>query len=372
MAVKYPKLGCYTAICISSSWAAKVMFIKSMKSFFLNILLLLIISGCVSKPSQDTSLVSRTATFPSNIDKTSTSSVLLPTQTRTPTQEPPMVATSIPPTIPVATLNALATLEPLEKLCDEYQTDSSRYSEISPNGEWYAISCGYKRNQKLIVQNLEGIKWVINFSDFFDSKSTEWSGGFVLLGWSFDGRFLYFSKMLGVSGGGNQCFPGFGVLGLYRLHLKTGTLTTLISTNKSFPGDGLPGYKIRFSPNNEYYAVNKNGVTITNLVNDKVTVIDTSGVMEMIWSPDSRFLTFSVASCGEDLVESSSIYIWDSSTSETQVLFSTNKMLLRPDSWVNMSTLRFKGENWDYQYTVFEYDLAKNEMILSGTATPRP
>lgn len=346
-----------------------------MKSFLPIILLLITLSGCVSKPSQDISLVSNTATFQSSIGKTSTSTVL-PAQTRTSiptlTQRPTLVATSIPPTIPVATLNAQATLTPLEKLCDEFQTDSSRYSEISPNGEWFAISCGYKRNQKLIVQNLVGIKWIINFSDFFDPSFTEIPGGFELLAWSYDGRFLYFSKVLGGSGGGNQCFPGFGVLGLYRLHLKTGTLTTLIPTSKSGPGDDLPGYKIRFSPNNEYYAINKNGVTIANLVNDKVTVIDTSGVMEMIWSPDGRFLTFSVASCGEELVESSSIFVWDSSTNETQVLFSTNEMLLRPDSWVDKSMLRFEGENWDYQYTIFEYNLAEDKMILSGTATPRP
>lgn len=107
----------------------------------------------------------------------------------------------------------------------------------------------------------------------------------------------------------------------------------------------------------------------------KETKIDVSGVMEMIWSPDSKFLAFSVASCGETLVESSSIFVWDSSTNQTQVLLSTNEMLLRPQSWIDNFQLRFEGEKWvglNNEYTIFEYDLTGSEMMFSGTATPRP
>jgi hypothetical protein len=336
-----------------------------MKSFLLVIFLLLILVGCKSASTNDASLISSTATFQPTISKTSPA-----TGTPTQTPRPTLTLTPVPPTIPAATLNAKATSEALEQLCDQFEADSNRSAEISPDGEWFAIRCGYEWNQKLIVQSREGVKWVFDFVDFLGSGSDGMSGTFVSLVWSSDGRSLYFSRDIGYDGGGNQCFPGYGVYGLYRLNLKTGNLVTLVPSDNSFPGN-----KILFSPNNQYYAVVIGSIRITNLVTGKVTTIGKSNVMEMSWSPDSRFLAFSVASCGQDFVESSSIFIWDSSSHQTQVLLSTKEMLLRPDSWINDSTLRFEGEKWvdkDYLYTIFEYDLAGEKMILSGTATPRP
>lgn len=343
------------------------MEISKKTSSILIISILLLVASCISKPY--------TATFQSTINETSTS-------TRTPrptlTRKPTVTATLIRPTIPAATLIAKSTLEPLEKLCDEFETDSTRSSEISPYGEWFAISCGYKRNQKLVVQNLEGIKWVINFSDFFDI-TIDGEGGFEPLAWSSDGRFFYFSKVFGISGGGNQCFPGHGVYGLYRLHLKTGTLVTLIPSNRFFPGNEFPGTEIKFSPTSEYYAVDRHGVTITNLNNDEIIVIDTSGVMEMNWSPDGRFLVFSTATCGEELADFSSMYVWDSVTTQTKVIFSTQGMRLMIKSWISNSSISFEGDAWEawedgsnHTSTLFEYDITGDKMIFSGTATPRP
>jgi len=339
-----------------------------MKPFLLIIFVLLIIAGCTAPLGQNESLVTHTI-----ISQSSPSKTLLPieTATRNPSQtpNPTKTLTPIPPTIPVATLNAEVTLEALSNLCDEFETDSSRYAKISPDGKWVSISCGYKRNQTMIVQNQGGVKWVFDFTDFIDPSLEGGMGAFTPLAWSSDGRFLYFTKVLGWSGGGNQCFPGHGVYGLYRLHLETGTLITLIPSD-----DWFPGYEIRFSPTNEYYAIDKDGVRITNLTSGKETKIDVSGVMEMSWSPDGKFLAFSVASCGETLVESS-IFVWNSSTNQTQVLFSTNEMLLRPQLWIDNSILRFEGEAWvgnNNIYTIFEYNLAGNEMVLSGTTTPYP
>lgn len=336
-----------------------------MKSFLLVVFLLLILVGCKSTSTNDVNLISSTATFQPTINKTSPA-----TGTPTQTPRPTLTLTPVLPTIPAATLNAQATSESLEHLCDQFDADSNRSSEISPDGEWFAIKCGYKWNQKLIVQSREGVKWIFNFVDFLDPGSDGMPGSFVSLVWSSDGRFLYFSRDIGYDGGGNQCFPGYGVYGLYRLDLKTGKLVTLVPSDNSFPGN-----KILFSPNNQYYAAVIGSLRITNLVSGKVTTIGKSNVMEISWSPDSRFLAFSVASCGETLVESSSIFVWDSSTNQTQVLFSTKEMLLRPASWINNSTLRFEGEKQvglNNLYTIFEYDLAGIKMILSGTATPRP
>jgi WD40 repeat protein len=336
-----------------------------MKPSLTIIFLLLILAACASKPTQNSSSVLNTATYQPTLNNT-----LPATETATLTPRPTLALTPTPPTIPAATLIAIATSEALEKSCDQFESDSNRSSEISPYGEWFAINCGYKRNQEFIVQNQEGVKWVFNFADFLSPDLKGIMGQFIPLAWSSDGRFLYFTRDLGFDGGGNQCFPGYGVYGLYRLTLKTGKLATLVPSNNSFPGN-----KILFSPNNQYYAAVIGNIRITNFVSGKVTTINKSNVMEMSWSPDSRFLAFSVASCGETLVESSSIFVWDSSTNQMQALFSTKEMLLRPASWISNSTLRFEGETWvglDNLYTIFECDLAGNKMILSGTATPRP
>jgi hypothetical protein len=337
-----------------------------MKPSLYVIFLLLTLLGCASPPTQNTRAASNTATLKPIISKT-----IPATDTPTQTPRPTLTLSPVPPTIPMATLKARATMKSLEVVCDEYKTDSSGYARISPNGEWFAISCGYKRNQSLVVQNLEGTKWVFPLVNFLNPDLQGIMGNFTPLAWSNDGRFLYFTKNLGYDGGGNQCFPGYGVYGLYRLHLKSGNLVTLIQSKD----DWFSGNEIRFSPTNEYYAVDTDGVKITNLESGKEFKIDVSGVMEMSWSPDGKFLAFSVATCGENLVESSSIFVWDSLTNQTQVLLSTNEMLLRPQSWIDNSKLRFEGEKWvglDNEYTVFEYNLTENGMMFSGTATPRP
>lgn len=340
-----------------------------MKPFLPVIFVLLIITSCTSVSGQNESLIAHTATI-----QLSSSKTVLPPETSTPTPsqtpEPTQTLTPVPPTIPVTTLNAQATLEAFSNLCNEFETDSSRYVEISPDEKWVSIGCGYKRNQTLIVQNREGVKWLFDFTDFVNPRLEGGMGSFTTLAWSPDNRFLYFTKVLGWSGGGNQCFSGYGVYGLYRLHLETGTLITLIPSDDWFPGN-----EIQFSPTNDYYAIDKDGIQITNLITGNVTKLDVSGVMEMSWSPDGKFLAFSVAKCGEDFVESSSVYVWDSSTKQTQVLFSSEEMLLIPRTWINNSLLGFEGEKWvdnDYLHTIFEYDIKSSTMIFSGTATPRP
>lgn len=224
-----------------------------------------------------------------------------------------------------------------------------------------------------MVSNQDDRAWVFHFSDFLSEDNQGIMGNLYPLAWGVESKFLYFSAALGWSGGGNQCFPGIGWYGLYRLDLGTGTMATLIDgKNKNFAGD-----EIRFSPNGNYYAVDLNGVTITDLMNGDVETIDVSGVMEMVWSLDSRYLVFFVADCGDEFVETSSIHIWDSVINETRVLFSTNNMLLLPRTWIDSSLIEFIGEEWvggdtHYLYTIFRYDLGNDEMIFSATATLRP
>lgn len=270
--------------------------------------------------------------------------------------------------IPIATLNAKATTEAFQALCDQVEPGTGPGFIYPPEGDWVAVGCGTRDSHFLVIANHEGLKWILYFSDYL-SVDYELPGWFLPMAWSLEKGYFYFAKDIGHSGGGNQCFPGLGVYGLYRLELETGTVVTLVTT------DDFSGKQIQFSPTVEYYAVSYPGLTLTNLENGDVTKIDVSGIMALSWSPDGRHLAYSVASCGDWLVESSSIYVWDSSAKETRILFSSSDMLLRPILWINNSLLEFTGEIWDGPddlITVFHFDIASDEMIFSATATPYP
>lgn len=247
---------------------------------------------------------------------------------------------------------------------------------MSPNEEWLATSCGYERDQTLIVQNRVGTKWVLEFKDFLSPESPDRiSGSLDPKFWSPDGEYLYFVSTLGYSGGGNECFPrtGRGEYGLFRLTLKTGAWTTLIP-----PTDSFNGYGIEFSSTGRRYATATNSIVVTDLNTVEVFKLDASGVMEVLWSPDGTQLAYSVASCGEWFVQSSSLYVWDALTNQTQILVSMNDgTLLRPLSWSDNTTLRIEGEKHDPVYrrtslTVFIYDIGQKNLVFTGTATRSP
>ena len=245
-------------------------------------------------------------------------------------------------------------------------------SEISPDENWVAVDCS--DNQTLIVQNKEGIKWTLDFKDFLSPNSPDgMPGGMNSKFWSPDGEYLYFTTWLGYSGGGNDCFPRFlkGDYGLFRLNLKNGSWVTLIP-----PTDGFPGYGIRFSPTGRRYATDINGVIITDINTGEFTKIDVPDTIESLeWSPDGAHLAYSVASCGEQSVQSSSVYVWDALTNQTQLLFTTNEILLRYETWIDNSTLRVEGEkivDLDTFYTIYVFDITQNSLVFSGTATPYP
>ena len=332
---------------------------------------------------------------------------LAPMNTLTPTSTPVLAASLTPlPTIDTtqqtwrATAIAIKTAEQaaFQKSWDEKVAQIAKFpttcedidlykSIISRDGKWLAASCSEK-SKTLIVQSKDQTKWVFNLKDFIDPSIIGGEGWFIPLAWSLDNRFLYFTKVIGYSGGisgDSDCFTGGGFYGLYRLHLKTGNLVTFIPSN----GLDFPGDQIEFSPNGEYYATDRNGIRVINLINGKeieIAVPDTFvslGITKMSWSPDSKFLAFSAVSCGTTIVESlhtavwgsSTVFVWNALTNQTQILFSTKEMVLSPQSWLDNSKLRFEGEalaGKKYTVTIFEYSLTDNAMIFSGTATPDP
>ncbi|MBN2116938.1 MAG: PD40 domain-containing protein [Anaerolineales bacterium] len=255
----------------------------------------------------------------------------------------------------------------------DWKDDNCYAMGISPDGEWLATGCGPRENPTLVVQNKGRRKWVLEFKDFLSLDTPEGMPGWLSpKSWSLDGKYLYFTSILGYSGGGDFCFPGHGDYGLFRLHLGTGSWVTVIR-----PTDAFPGYEIDFAPTGRRYATTVDGLRITDLQTGEVTQINVDGViMDLLWSPDGMHLAYSVARCGERGVESSWVYVLDDSTDQPElVLFSHEGILFKPESWNGNSTLRIEGKKWidpRMLYTIYIYDLAGQNLMFSGTATPSP
>lgn len=255
--------------------------------------------------------------------------------------------------------------------CDDMNIYSS---SISPDGKWLAASCGYKRDQTLLVQNKEGVTWILEFKNFLSPDSPEGMTGALLPEfWSPDGEYLFFATTLGYDGGGNDCFSGYGVYGLFRLSLTTGIWTTFIP-----PTDSFPGYEIKFSSTGRRFAADLDGILIADLQTGAVTQLDIPGarVMDLSWSPNGVQLAYSVASCGEEFAETSFVYVWDATTQQAQILTATQgRIILRPESWDDSSTLRIREEKLvglDAFYAVYVYDTSSKRLVSAGTATPSP
>jgi len=262
-------------------------------------LIISILAGCggyLTTPEITRAPTTVVATMSQSVQSTSTPTLITnitprPTLTLKPSQSWYFTAVAIQSTEKAlrdsAQDNKATKIAQFPIVCEDDPSDS-----ISPNEEWLATSCGYKRDQTLIVQNQEGTKWILEFKDFLSPEvPIGIPGALIPKFWSLDGEYLYFTTVFGYSGGGNDCFPGFGEIGLFRLNLKAGSWTTLIAPTFSFPG-----YEIEFLPIGRRYAVDMNGVTITDLDTGKINIIDTPGIMEFIWSPDGTQLAYSVAS----------------------------------------------------------------------------
>jgi len=263
--------------------------------------------------------------------------------------------------------------------CDEMNIYST---QISPDGNWVAVSCGYSHGQTMIVKSKQGATWILELPDFVLPRFVV-NGAFSGYGdlfpesWSPDGKYLYFSAGIGFDGGGDQCFPehlAFNASnGLYQLNLNNGSWVTLLP-----PTDSFPGYGVRFSPTGRRYAVDLNGITIADLRSGDLVQIDTSGVMDLLWSPDGLHLAYSVANCNESgWVQSAAIFVWDSSTNQTQKIFSiaTEKILLYPEVWIDNSILRVSVEKPTVThplYEIYDVDITSGGFVLWGTATPSP
>jgi hypothetical protein len=338
---------------------------------FLIIFLLILLVACgnsIETTLQENSITST----PIFTEKPNVTSTPLPSETSTPMLFIPTV--TLNPTQQIWLSTAIVvkeTQQALDKQSREKEIDQfpiacedSYVFDLSSDTKWLATSC----SPNLVVQNKEGIKWVLEFEDFLHPGFPEGvEGGLRVAFWDTQSEYLYFTATVGWSGGGDFCFQGGGTLGLFRLNLKTGSWTTLIDRTDRFPGD-----KIRFSSTGRRYAVDINGITITDLQTGEIVQINVSRVMDLIWSPDGTKLAYSISRCDEEgFVIDGSLYIWDAVKNESRLILRTEKTLLYPYSWDDISRLRIDAEEYvpeikNTVYTLYEYDITQDELIFIG------
>src|SRR5512138_868789 len=308
-----------------------------------------------------------------------------PTPTRTATLEPTLDATiqSAYETA-IATLGTESAVSPrtreqeatlIARFPYELEYSYCSVEALSPNGRWLTSSCGYGDNKVLVVQNREGKKWVLKVRDFLSQGvSIGRTDTLQPVFWSADGLYLYFAPSRGSVEDGDQCLSRQGDhYGLFRLNLNWGMWKALIPPAVSFPG-----YDIEFSPTGQRYATDADGIRITDLKTGEVTEVKVDGVvMDMLWSPDGLHLTYSVARCGKQGVESAWVYVWGASTNNQPELvrFSHEGFLLTIESWVGSSMLRIREEKQSapgMSGKVYVYDIARGDLMFRGTVTPSP
>lgn len=212
-------------------------------------------------------------------------STTLSTETVSPTS-PPL------PTIPVATLSAVATLDvvrnnlinqypELEKYGTFCYSDYCYGAENSPNGQYIIITNGNtielfnvngQRVGKYSFYELYG--HLVGFGDGYASG----------IHWSRDGKYLYIASYFG--DGGPEPYFGYRS-SLARVNLENGT----------WKDTGISGV-ISFSPNEKYiaYSSNDSEIRIRDLQSGEESAYFATGDYlyfgKFVWSPDNKKVVF--------------------------------------------------------------------------------
>jgi len=256
--------------------------------------------------------------------------------------------------------------------CDGF---NQYYSLQSPDGNWLAISCENHPDQGLEVVSKEGKRWDLQFIDFLSEEFVQDGGlprgGLDPLHWTGDGKYLYFRSYLSFSGGGT-CFDGHNTIGLYRLNLDDGTVST---TLKKFH-DRWPFYEIVFSPDGRRFAYVYDHLAIVDLKTGEEFTIDPEDdvVRRLSWSPDGSQLAY--ATCHDTqvqddyVIDKSAIKIFSLKTHASRTILESKRTFL------GISFLRgtqgFEIEIDDYQARTTDYFLFDWSTGQLTAVTPTP
>ena len=291
------------------------------------------------------------------------SATLAPSQTST--------ATPVPsPTLPLATLSVVSTMDAIVALKPELQEYYHYYQEcvfmhhacvspglgLSPNGAWAVFFNG--SGIKIISVN-DTKEWQVTFSEL---SGTEGAGTVSVVHWSPDGKYAYVLPRQDGADGGYEWFWGWKGTQLIRLDLETGAWI-----------DTKMGYAYSFSPNDHYLAYrSEQDFHIHNLRTgqEKVIPIRYAEFGRFTWSPDSQQILFIATLNGTDLENRENGFtalLHDVGTDERQIVFENNIKFLYPVQWNDENQVVFEklfdsfGERYNLDLNTGIFTITQNQ-----------
>lgn len=226
----------------------------------------------------------------------------------------------------------------------------------SPNKEWAIINCDPNPSEVKSITKVirldKTASWEISFYEIYGVYAEIGDGYIGAVHWSKDGAFVYLDpSFCCVDAPQDVFFNYFGKnIGVYRLDLKTGKLTT---TLQPIFKNHVSSYAVSFSNKDKYIAythsIAPTRIYIQNIQTGKTAEItldskfNASGMFS--WSSDDKNLVIVATTpnwqpYGNSLSEDSvSYFIYDVESEEIQLLF--NKFDLYRPSWLSNEKLEF-------------------------------
>jgi WD40 repeat protein len=246
--------------------------------------------------------------------------------------------------------------------------------QFSPNGLWMVEQC-YSENDKspiLTLSNQESYElWKLVYRDYISVTDFMPDGGLSVVHWSNDERYVYFNSFVHASGG--ECFVRGNVadsgLGLFRLDLNIGNITTILPLRDNF---GWYGYS--FSPTDRrlVYGAYARELKILDLNTGKLIninpIIDLSEGGGYLWSPDGLELVYSTVLYNEiSQPNAYSLRLIDAQSGSERILLESPEDCFDAKSWTEDNTLIVEK---NYGQTLIEFDLNSNKIISETATTP--
>lgn len=292
-----------------------------MKKIFFCLLLVFVLVVCINSKETPTTLPIGNITQP-------IPTVIFLTKTSSPTPSPL-------PTIPIATLNSVATL------------DATRIDLINkiPELEKYGASCykfdcsgiGFSPNQQIVfitngntieLFNLQGERiGKYSFYDLYGYLINYGDGYLSIAHWSEDEKYLYVTSQFG--DGGPEAYFGYKS-SLSRVNLENGT----------WKDTGISGV-ISFSPNEKYivYSTDKSEIKVRDLQSGEESLFFSENYYlyfgEFVWYSDNKKIVFTATP--EDWYTNDSkfaLYIIDLESKTITNVYETTFPFYYPVSWI--------------------------------------
>ena len=301
-----------------------------------------------------------------------------PTKRSTPTSTPPQIslvdtATAIPtPDIRATAFQQAAdyraTLTARFSITCTSNNDIEHHSYLSPDGKWLAISCSERSIQTLEIVSENGNRWLLHYEDFVPDEYKAGHGTLYPEYWVY-GDYLFFTSNPHISVGGPCLYPRTYSLGLYRINLITGLVSTPL------PPMTIPSYSFAFSPNGRWLAYigerGRIGIFDVKDGEEELIEIKDDTVGNLTWSPDSSMLAYASCQTNQDTSELAKSYIniYSMDTHASKRIVEETGILLVMDDYDSNPLLKI-SEGYDNGSTVlWLYDWFSDQLI---SADPTP